>query len=793
MWHMNSLYDQNAIEGMEQEVLHKSLILIELPKVLEEVSQHAHSTPGRNAVLEAWPEDDIDRIHHQLNLVGELKELISISRPLSLNSLLPMEELLSRLRNLATVLDIEEILAVKDVLDLSSGIKERLIGLENRYRLLVELAEQLVPLPRVQARIDGVLDERGLVRSDASFQLMQIREKLRKTRSRIQKALEATVQDRELSHIVQEDYITLRNDRYVVLLRPEFKGYLEGIVHDHSRSGSSVYVEPLHIVELNNETASLLDEEREEIRRIFKELTEDIRNEIETLTTNYRSLYRIDAVQARALYAEYSDSIIPELVEKGFSILGARHPLLIADDETEVVPMDIIQESETNVTVISGANMGGKTVALKIAGLFPAMVRCGVMLPAREGTKIHPFSRIMVDLGDDQDIRSKVSSFSGHMQRITAIMNTARPADLVLLDELGGATDPEEGSALAMAILDELSVLDAKVVVTTHLTHLKAYALGKDEVANVSVEFHPDTLEPTYRLLYDLPGESHAIDTAERIGIPSKVISLAKQYRDGVMGGASELMERLKLEISSAEERRLELEATHRELEEHLLELQSDRDRIVEDFRRQARELIRNAEKKIGALHKALKEKRIKGGPKYHQEIKYIRNEIEEGLGTPLEKPLESFHIGDQVKVGSLGQVGMITSLLDKGRVEVTIGTVKIRADLEELTAVHHKKNEKSSSKTDRIRIDMPIARPRKEVNIIGLRVEDALPIVDRAVDEAVLGGLSSLQIVHGKGTGRLRKAVWDFLSNHSLVTGLRPAAGPDGGIGATVVDLRTD
>ncbi len=543
-------------------------------------------------------------------------------------------------------------------------------------------------------------------------------------------------------------------------------------------------------MELNNQVASLLDEERDEILRIFAELTQAIRSQREALEQNYRSLIWLDAFQARALYASATSSVVPELIEDGFRILAARHPLLLASGQMDVVPMDVMQAPETSATVISGANMGGKTVALKIAGLFPLMTRCGILLPAREGTKIQPFARIMADIGDEQDIRSRVSSFSGHMMRIKTILDHAVAGDLVLLDELGGATDPEEGAALAVAIMDELAERGASVVVTTHLTHLKAYAFGRPNVKNVSVEFHPQTLKPTFRLLYDQPGESHAIVTAERIGLSPKVITAARSHLDKAAGGTSQLMENLRNKISQVEDLRGKLEEEHRVLEEQLGQIRSEKDEIIEVFRKEAREMIRSADRQIADLQQSLKAGKIQRGPKPRQVMDQIKSEIVEKLGTPLEKTYPSLEVGTRVKVTTLGREGTVKAVLDKGRVEVAMGNLTVRADSEDLVIVGRVRRENSASKKKQLAVHIPLATPRWEVNVIGLRVDDALPIVEKAIDEALMAGLASMSIIHGKGTGRLKKAIGDYLASHAFVKNFQSGDIRGGGDGVTVVNL---
>jgi DNA mismatch repair protein MutS2 len=770
------------------QVLNESVALLELPAVLEEAARHAVSVSGREHVLSTAPEDDPEVIERLLRLVMELKEMVGLHGPLGLHEMVPMSATLSRVLNPATVLDAEELLAVGDLVSRACVVKERLEALDGRFEVLREEAERIILLDQLRNRIRSVFDEHGAVRSTASPGLIALHNRMRGARDRIRKRLEDVVRDRDLARVVQEDYVTLRNDRYVILLRPEFKGLLDGIVHDHSRSGSSVYVEPLNVVD--NEVASLSDEEREEIRRIFKELTETVRDAHDELAEDFSILTRLDAFQARAVYAEVTASTSPELSTEGFRIFGARHPLLLATDEVSVVPMDVIQEGSTVAVVISGPNMGGKTVALKIAGLFPLMIRCGLMIPAREGTRINPFAAIMADIGDEQDLRGRVSSFSGHMVKIKAILENVSAGDLVLLDELGGATDPEEGSALAMAVVDELIRRQARIVVTTHLTQLKAYAMSRDDVKNVSVEFHPVTLKPTFRLLYDLPGESHAIEAAEQIGVPLDVIAAAKRYLDRWAGGSSRLLSELRQKMAEVEESRISIDARERTLEGELSKLRQERDDIVEEFRKGFRDMMRRAEKQIADIQHSLKSGRITRKSEPRETLGRIRDEVVEKLGTPLEKEVPLPDVGATVRVSSLGKEGVVTAVLDKRRVEVAVGGMTVRADAEDLVLPDRWSPKKNPSKKDGIAVDIPLATPRWEVNVIGLRVDEAVPIVERALDNALLGGLATISVIHGKGTGRLRKGIREYLAGHSLVRDFHTGDFHGGGDGVTVVHL---
>ncbi|MEW6350547.1 MAG: endonuclease MutS2 [Thermodesulfobacteriota bacterium] len=772
----------------DPDLVSSSYRALELAAVLDVLAGYALSVPGKEAVLHSRPGTDLREVRTCLETVGELREYISLEGPFGLADLLPMTGLLERLANPAVIFDVQEILAVRDMLWIASLVRRRMRDLPERLARLTELARVFVPLDALSHRISAVFDEHGGIQGNASARLKDIRDRTVSLRRRVIRRLEGVVENRDLSRIVQEDYVTLRNDRYVILLRPDFKGLLDGIIHDHSRSGQSVYVEPLEVVELNNQVASLADEEQEEIRRILRELTGQIRDSKEDLLRDFLALVELDALQARALYASETQGVAPEFVESGLRLLKARHPLLLAQPDIRVVPMDIIQEAPTPATVISGPNMGGKTVALKIAGLFPLMARCGIMLPAAEGTCFAPFPRVMADIGDEQSLAGRISTFSGHMLRIKGILDTAQEDDLVLLDEVGSATDPEEGSALAMAIVTELVRKGARVIVTTHLTQLKAFAVGRPEIKNLSVELDPKTLQPTFRILYDLPGESHAIETAERIGIPAAVITEAREYADRASGGTTRFVVALREKLEELERQRNRLDDKEKTLEGELARIHAERAEIIDEFRSQARSMIKEAERRIFDLQRSLKKGLYREGPQAHQMLRGIEEDVTKTLGVPLEKPPPELHPGTRVLVRSLGREGVVREVLEKTRAEVSVGTMKIRVESEDLVILGGQ--EKKPSNEERIRVDIPLARPRRDVNVIGMRAEEALQVVDKAVDQAILAGISELNVIHGKGTGRLRQAVSEYLAGHSMVRGVRPATIQEGGAGVTVVEL---
>jgi len=767
-----------------------SLVSLDLPSVLAEVALKAHSVPGRQMVCDSEPLSDIAELNAQLAFVAEIREMASTFGPVGLWGLIPISGLIESLENPSVVLEPEDFLSVRDFLRLANQVIRTLSALDDRFGALLQFSDTFEPLDEVTKRIERSIDDNGTVRADASPELVYVTTRLREARESINKRLEGFVRDRSLEQVVQEDYVTMRNDRYVILLKPNFRGKLDGIIHDHSRSGSSVYVEPFEVVEANNKVAGLADEHRAFIRKLLAELTDTLRLRQHELMENYARLVRLDAFQARALYAAATSSVLPEFVDNGFRIIGARHPLLIASSPTEVVPMDVIQDPETRVTIISGANMGGKTVALKIAGLFPLMLRCSLMVPAREGTKISPFPRIMADIGDEQDLRNRVSSFAGHMIRMKVILEEVRMGDLVLIDELGAATDPEEGSALGMAVLDELAEKGARVVVTTHLSQLKAYGLVHDRARNVSVEFHPLTHQPTYRLIYDVPGESHAIRTAQRIGISDGVLRRAGSYLDTFAGGSSRLLTELREKIAQYEALIQSVEEQDRALKREILHLESTKADTLEAFRSECFTMIREAERKITDIQKSLKARLEKKKSSPREELKKITRELETALGVSIEPRRSSLTPGSLVRIQGLGKEGRIMNVSESGLAEVAVGKLKVKVKLSDLSDAPIQREEKSASKKETIGVEIPIAVPRWEVKIIGLRVDEAITVVEKAINDAFLGGLSGVNIIHGRGTGRLKMAVREHLSRHALVKTFRNAEFSAGGDAVTVVEL---
>ncbi|MGC9028883.1 MAG: endonuclease MutS2 [Desulfomonilaceae bacterium] len=774
--------------GMNIQV--ESLRALDLDAVLAEAARYAHSQPGKESVCSSAPLQDFDEIKQNLSIVRELKEASILDGPLDLHGLIPLQGLLESLENPGAVLEPEDLLAVRDLLALTARTFDWLDRLDPRFQTLKALQAPLEILGDLRAKIERSIDDNGQVRMDASPELAFIGDRLREARESIRKRLDGFVRDKNLMDVVQEDYVTLRNDRYVILMKPHFRGKLDGIVHDHSRSGSSVYVEPFDVVEANNKVAEYADQQRAAVRKLLRDLSDEVRRRKDEITANFEQLVWLDALQARALYALATSSVEPEFVEDGFRIMGGRHPLLLAASPSDVVPMDVIQDGDTKVVIISGANMGGKTVALKIAGLFPLMIRCSLQLPAMEGTKIQLFGRIMADIGDEQDLRERISTFAGHILRMKSIIESASAGDLVLIDELGAATDPEEGAAIGMALLDCLVEKGVRCVVTTHLSQLKAYAFAHDHAKNVSVEFHPVTHEPTFRLIYDIPGESHAIATAQRIGLPNAVLDRARQYADKFAGGSAKLLSDLRQKIIEYDELQQQLKNKQQQLDDELAEIRSRKNQVIESFRERCVTLIQDAEKQIADLQKSLKERLPKKGDNPREKLKQIAERLESELGIAIIRRKSKLAPGAIVRIPSLDKQGKVTEVSDAGVATVAVGKLKVKVKTSDLVESSSERTEKNTSKIQGTGVEIPSASPQWQVKVIGLRVDEAIPVVEKAINDAFLGGLSELTIIHGRGTGALKKAVREYASGHALVKGLHQGDHTQGGDAVTVLEL---
>jgi DNA mismatch repair protein MutS2 len=676
--------------------------------------------------------------------------------------------------------------------------------LDEGLPLLGALARDLPERPQLEARIGESIGEDGAVLDSASPALRSIRMQLRTAQQRLQDRLGTLVN--EFRGALQEGLITQRGGRYVLPVRAEARSQVRGIVHDQSSSGATLFVEPLVIVEMNNRIRELEAEERHEVERILRELSELVAADAPYLTLAVELLAEIDLHLAKARYASLIHAGVPKVTDDGtLRLRQARHPLLTG----KVVPLDFWLNRETWMVVITGPNTGGKTVALKTVGLLCLMAQAGMHIPAEDGSELPVYENVFADIGDEQSIEQSLSTFSSHLSRIVEILREATSRSLVLLDELGAGTDPTEGSALARAILTHLLEAHIATVATTHYSELKVFAHDRPGVTNASVEFDVETLSPTYRLSIGLPGRSNALAIAARLGLSEDIIERAREYVGSAGVEMENLLEGLQSERAAAADERFQLsmeraEAEHqrREAQRQREETEAERMRILNDARAQARREVEAVQVELARLRKQarnpnLSEERLASlrerARRLDERTTPTRTPARRPVAAPEDEREEgALAAGDTVYVRSMGQRGELLSAPDaKGEAEVQVGSLKLRVNAGDLDRLS--KRQARSNETP-LRIATPTRSPEEapdlQLDLRGWRVEDALEEVETYLDNAALAGLSFVRLLHGKGTGALRQAIRQQLARNPLVKSFASAAPNDGGDGVTIVTL---
>ena len=620
---------------------------------------------------------------------------------------------------------------------------------------------------------------------------------------KVREKLNSIIRSSEYQSICREPIITVRNGRYVIPVKQEYRSEVPGLIHDQSSSGATSVIEPTSIVELGNEYKKFLAEEAAEVERILTELTAMIAPNAKDIYNNLLVLGEIDLAFAKAKLAREMNAIRPKLNSNGqIKIVKGRHPLINPD---LVVPIDIWIGYDFKTLIITGPNTGGKTVTLKTVGLFTLMAMSGLFVPASEGTELAFFSNVFADIGDEQSIEQSLSTFSSHMRNIVGILNNADSDSIILLDELGAGTDPVEGAALAMSILETLHEAGCTTLATTHYSEIKAFALSREGMENASMEFDINKLCPTYRLFVGIPGKSNAFEISKRLG-PDGVIEKAKVFLrkedikfEDIITSADQARRVAERERELAEQMRQELQQLRNEAEEmkrrnereyeiHRSKAKEEAKRIVTDTKRETEALIKTLRelKNLSSEDKKLLERSIQNARdsiRRMEESLQEKREEAESAGTPLTQ----VKIGDTVKILSLNQVGTVLSLPDsKGEVQLQVGIMKLSAKLSDLRAAEEapKKQEKSNVKLKPKTVSL-------ELDIRGYLVDEALPVVDAYLDDAARAGLSEVNIIHGKGTGALRAGVQSFLKSHKLVKSYRMGSYGQGDAGVTVVTIK--
>ncbi|MBC1243234.1 endonuclease MutS2 [Listeria welshimeri] len=778
--------------------------ILEFDKIKKQLTEFASSSLGEQAILELAPATDFQVVQKSQLETEEGAKIIRLRGSAPITGLTDVFAHLKRLE-IGGDLNGLEIYQIGSNLRVSRQMKNfmtDLLEMGVELPLLGALSDELLVLKEVEEDIAISVDESGKILDTASEALSTIRRTLRRTEDRVREKLESYLRDRNASKMLSDAVITIRNDRYVIPVKQEYKGHYGGIVHDQSASGQTLFIEPQSVVDLNNERKALQAKEKQEIERILAEISASLAGWINEIHHNTFILGRYDFIFAKARFGKAMKAVTPHLSDAGIvHLIAARHPLL---DAANVVANDIYLGEDFTTIVITGPNTGGKTITLKTLGLLTLMAQSGLQIPAQEDSTIAVFEHVFADIGDEQSIEQSLSTFSSHMTNIVSILEKVNHKSLILYDELGAGTDPQEGAALAIAILDASHEKGASVVATTHYPELKAYGYNRVHATNASVEFNVETLSPTYKLLIGVPGRSNAFDISRRLGLSENIITEARNLVDTESADLNDMISSLEekrnlaeTEYEEARELARGADALLKDLQKEITNYYQQKDKLMEQAREKAANIVTKAEVEAEEIIHELRTMQLNGaaGIKEHELIdaktrlgkakpKTINKTIPQA---PKQKP-HVFQVGDNVRVLSLGQKGTLLNKISDKEWNVQIGIIKMKIKTTDLEYIQPETPKKQRIITSVHSSDSPA---KSELDLRGERYEDALQKVDKYLDEALLAGYPQVAIIHGKGTGALRTGVTEYLKNHRMVKSIRFGAAAEGGNGVTIVEFK--
>lgn len=775
------------------------LRVLDFQKVIDRLVQQAQTSLGKDLAARLKPSTDLEQVNSLQEETDEASQVIRLNVPVPLGGIFDIRPSLKR-SVIGGVLSTSECLDVANTIYGGRQVKDFILGLDEDLPILKELVEGISPLRNLELEIKRCIDDHGQVMDSATEKLRGIRSSIRTHESRIREKLESYT--RTKSNMLSDAIITIRNERYVLPVKHEYRGAVGGIVHDQSASGQTLFMEPKAVVDLNNQLQELRANEKQEIDRILRELSQHIAEEEVSLSENVRILAQVDYMFARANLAREMKASRPTMNNQGYiKMQQARHPLIAPD---EVVANDIEIGKEYTSIVITGPNTGGKTVTLKMVGLCTLMAQSGLQVPALDGCEMAVFEHVFADIGDEQSIEQNLSTFSSHMTNIVDILNHVDNRTLVLFDELGAGTDPQEGAALAMSILDEVVSRNARVIATTHYPELKAYGYNREQVINASMEFDVQTLQPTYRLLIGVPGRSNAFEISKRLGLDPTIIDRAKSH----IGVDSKNVENM---IASLEKSKIQAEKEYEEAHEILLEserlrkqmeaewnqFETKREALYKKAEEKAEKAIRKAREEAEIIVSEIRKMKTDAQLKEHEWIE-ARKMLEEAQPKLSSKPdgkkeskasNEVLSPGDEIKLLTLNQNGSVLEKISDSEYLVQVGIMKVKVKRSDLQLIGKPKQttyQKPLATVKGSNYHVPL-----ELDLRGERFEDALLKLEKYIDDATLAGYPKVSIIHGKGTGALRKGVQDFVKNHPSIASTRPGAAGEGGSGVTVIEFR--
>ena len=785
---------------------------LELEKILNRAAQLAVCPEARTLLLEQDAFETVEEVRYALSQTDAINTLLLKNGSPRFGGVQGVDKVVNRALK-GGILSMAELLEVAGALRNFQNLVSWYHITEHDMLPVDDLFYALTPQPTLEKNISSAILSPEEMADTASNTLFEIRRKIRAMENSIRDKLDAIIKNSTTNKFLQDAVVSLRNGRFVVPVKAEYRGEVGGVIHDVSSSGSTVFVEPTAVVEANAKIMQLRSQEKSEIERILAAFTDQVASIEPVFNFSYQAMLNIDVLLAKARLALEQQAYMPQVADSmWFDLKKARHPLI---DKDKVVPVDVALGKEYDTLVITGPNTGGKTVTLKTAGLLCAMAQHGLLIPAHEQSTVCVFSEYLVDIGDEQSIEQSLSTFSGHMKKITGILDNAYKNTLVLLDELGAGTDPAEGAALAVSIIEQLRIQGALIMATTHYSEMKVFALETPGVMNASCEFDVESLRPTYKLSVGVPGKSNAFLISEKLGVPPRVIQRAQTHLtnddkrlDSVLAQLDDL--KLQLKASQDEAEKAKAEAEHKlesarkkydalvkqgetELEAARLKARQMAQQVQDEAYRLTDELRKlQKDEKTSAAQRAARAREIarKETESLYGKTDVVHNVVKEFV------PLKQVKVGQEVVIADIEQTATVMSLPDRnGLVEVRAGILKTKVPLSNLKAPDKLKKPANNGKPKPQPRSTTVQRVQRkasmEINLLGMTVEEALMETDQFIDHAVMNGQTMVYLIHGKGTGALRKAIHAHLRGHRNVKSFRLGQYGEGEAGVTVVELK--
>lgn len=780
---------------------------LELDAILTSVAAHAVSDVAKRQIINTEPSNDIAAVRRLLEETSEACRNISVYNIIPEFSFDSVAVIADKAKILST-LSMAELLCVMRLLRVSRLVMSALTSVDDEsITILPCMARGIFCDRKLEDDIDFAILSEDMMNDRASSHLYSIRQSIKRANEEVKNKLQQYIKSAQYQKYLQDAIITVREDRYVIPVKQEYRGYIKGLVHDVSGSGATLFVEPVEIVNLNNQIKILLKEEAAEIDRILREFTARVGEISGALVENEKIVASLDAIYARAHYADEIRGTVPKINARGYiNIKKGRHPLI---DKNKVVPVSISLGKTFDILVVTGPNTGGKTVSLKSVGLFVLMAGCGLFLPCEEESEISLFDEIYCDIGDEQSIEQSLSTFSGHMTNIADILKNITPNSLILFDELGAGTEPNEGAALALAITEYILSVKAKAIITTHYTQLKEFSLVTDRVENASMEFDLTTFAPTYKLVVGVPGSSNAIQIAKRLGIGDDIIENAKSKLSAEKVSFENVLQRAEKLRQQYENTNEEIAEMKRSLAKELETaknqnkiLASEREQLLKNSKAEAKRIVQETTEESKRLLDELKKIirrynadesilfELRSKIKKFGDKKYENDENIPNFSKPIE--FDSIKVGDYVFVKKLNATGKVLSKNEsKKKLEVAVGAMKISASANDLAEALKTAEDIGQAKTVSVKTNIAAKTLTNEINLIGQTVDEALVNLDAFIDSCLVASINEIRIIHGRGTGALMKGVQDHLKKHAHVAEFRLGAYGEGDRGVTIAKLK--